>query len=370
MKKHRINVRQRAKVGLRPGSIFYTGDAESENHPIKCIAYDKSNFIEEEFNSIASFLTFREEHKDKTIWLRFFELHDANRISDIGNAFNISSLLLEDIANSSARPTHESHTDHDFLLFKLVIPRVVRVNTREIIKFEIEQLSMIVRNDMLITFQETNHIGFHTILNRIQNEDSRHRTLGADYLAHSIMDTAVDHYMLALEHLSDQIEEIEMGVIDDATATDRQLIHETRREIIMIRKHILPMREAVWSIYRTESSTFKDTVKPYIRDIHDHMNSVIETLEATREMVVSLSETYMSTLSLRMNEIVKLLTIISTIFIPLTFIVGIYGMNFNPDVSDMNMPELNWRWGYPAVWLAMLLIAFGMIGYIKRRKWL
>jgi len=370
MKKHRIDIRQRAKVGLRPGSIFYTGDAESKNHPLTCIAYNKSDFIEEKFDSVASFLNFREHHKDKTLWLRFFELHDAIRIQDIGNAFNINSLLLEDIANSAARPTHESHTDHDFLLFKLVMPKVEKVAVHGTIKFEIEQISMIVRNDLLITFQETDRIGFSTIIKRIQNEDSRHRTMGADYLAHSIMDSAVDHYMLALEQISDQIEEIEMGVLDDASASDRQLIHETRREIIMIRKYILPMREAVWSIYRSESSTFRDSVKPYIRDIHDHMNSVIETLEATREMVVSLSETYMSTLNLRLNEIVKLLTIISTIFIPLTFIVGIYGMNFNPDSSIYNMPELNWKWGYPAVWLAMLLITFGMIGYIKRRKWL
>jgi len=370
MKKHRIDVKQRAKVGLRPGSIFYTGDAESRNLPIKCIAYNKTSFIEESFDSVDLFLQFREIHKEKTLWLRFFELHDAQRIKDIGKAFNIDSLQLEDIANSSARPTHESHTEHDFLLFKLVIPGIVKIHKRNILKFDVEQISMIVRDDLLITFQETDLIGFNSIIKRIQNEDSRHRTLGADYLAHSIMDSAVDHYMLALEQISDQIEEIEVGVLDDANEYDRQLIHETRGEIIRMRKHILPMREAVWSIYRSETSKFRVSVKPFIRDVHDHMNSVIETLEATREMVVNLSETYMSTLSLRMNEIVKLLTIISTIFIPLTFIVGIYGMNFNPAASDMNMPELNWKWGYPAVWLAMLLITFGMIGYIKRRKWL
>ncbi len=369
-RRHRTRSKQQSKVGLRPGSIIYTGYAEAVDEPVVVITYAPDKIEEFSFDDIGKACEHVLSMPSKNHWMRITGLHNTGRVVHVGEMLSVDPLVLEDVVNTNTRPKHEHFDKYDYITFKLLIAPPEKEAPVYPIQFEIEQLSMILFDNVLVTFQETPTVSFKSITNRIMLETGRHRQFGVDYLAYSIIDTTVDHYMYSLELISDQIHETEMTLLDNFDQSLRRLIHDTSMEVIQIRKHIMPFREALWSLYRSEDGRFSDRVKPYIRDVHDHMNSTLETLEYTRDMVVRLSETYMSTLTMRMNEIIKLLTIISTIFIPLTFIVGIYGMNFETSASRWNMPELLWPYGYVFVWALMILIAVGMIGYIKRRKWL
>ncbi len=369
-RKHGPRTKQESKVGLRPGSIIYTGYAEPIDEPVVVISYVAERMEEFRFDDIVIACQHILSRPEQYHWMRITGLHDTMRVAQLGEHLSVDPLVLEDVVNTNTRPKHELFEKYDFISFKLLIATSEKVESSYPLQFEIEQLSMLLFENVLVTFQESPIVTFKTITNRIRLETGRHRQFGVDYLAYSIIDTTVDHYMYSLELISDQIHETEMTLLDNFDESLRRLIHDTSMEVIQIRRNIMPFREALWSLYRSEDGRFTDTVKPYIRDVHDHMYSTMETLEYTRDMVVRLSETYMSTLTMRMNEIIKLLTIISTIFIPLTFIVGIYGMNFDTSASRWNMPELLWPYGYAFSWVLMALIALGMIGYIKRRKWL
>lgn len=369
-RRRRSRSKQQSKVGLSPGSLVYTGFAEPSDHPITVVSYTADEIVESTFNDAASACRHVLNEPGQKHWMRLVGLHQTDRIQTIGDSFGVDPLVLEDIANTSSRPKHEHFTGYDFITCKLLISPSDKEDPDYPIFFSVEQLSMILFDNVLITFHETQRVTFKTITNRIRLDTGRHRQYGVDYLAYSIIDTTVDHYMYSLEMMADQIQETEILLLDQYDQSLRRLIHDTSMEVIKLRKHIAPFREALWSIYRSEDGRLTNDVKPYMRDVYDHMNSIMETLEFTRDMVVRLSETYMSTLTLRMNEIIKLLTIISTIFIPLTFIVGVYGMNFDPSVSKWNMPEIQWPYGYLFAWGLMIAIALGMIGYIKRRKWM
>lgn len=369
-RRRRSRSKQQSKVGLSPGSLVYTGFAEPNELPISVVSYAPDDLMEATFvdaDSVHKHLKSLPHHRH---WVRFVGLHNTEQIQAIGDHLGIDPLVLEDVANTNTRPKHDHFDRYDFITCKLLIAPADKETPVYPIQFEVEQLSLILFENIMISFQESPTVTFKTIINRIRIESGRHRQFGIDYLAYSIIDTTVDHYMYSLEMLSDQIQETEIKLLDQYDPSLRRMIHDTSMEVIQIRKHIMPFREALWSMYRSEDGRFADQVKPYMRDVYDHMNSIMETLEYTRDMVVRMSETYMSTLTLRMNEIIKLLTIISTIFIPLTFIVGVYGMNFDPTLSKWNMPELLWPFGYLFVWALMAVITLGMIGYIKRRKWM
>ncbi len=366
----RSRTKQQSKVGLSPGSIVYTGFAEPEELPVAIISYSTDQLIETSFDDIESACIHITTRSDTLHWLRIVGLHNTDRIQRLGNILSIDPLVLEDVVNTNSRPKHEHFENYDFIVFKLLIAPFDKDVPVYPIQFDIEQLSMVLFNNLLITFQESPKVTFNTIANRMRTESGRHRQFGIDYLAYSIIDTTVDHYMYSLEIISDQIQDTEMTLLDKYDPSLRRLIHNTNMEMIQIRKHIMPFREALWSLYRSDDGRFTKRIKPYMRDVYDHINSTLETLEYTRDMAVRLSETYMSTLTLRMNEIMKLLTIISIIFIPLTFIAGVYGMNFDTSASKWNMPELHWPYGYFIILGVMIVITVGMIGYIKRRKWM
>lgn len=372
MPKRRRSTRskQQSKVGFSPGSLIYTGYAEPTDRPITVLSYSADEMIETSYDDPESVFQHVLSQPKRKHWVRITGLHITERIQHMGDRLGVDPLVLEDIVNTNTRPKHEHFDRYDFIVCKLLIAPNDKDAPTFPIQFDIEQLSMILLDNVLITFQETPEVSFKTITNRVRFESGRHRQHGVDYLAYSIIDTTVDHYMYSLELLGDQIQDTEIKLLDQYNPSLRRLIHDTSMEVIQLRKHIMPFREALWSIYRAEDGRISNDVKPYMRDVYDHMNSTMETLEYTRDMVVRLSETYMSTLTLRMNEIIKLLTIISTIFIPLTFIVGVYGMNFDPSISRWNMPELHWPYGYLFAWALMIVTTLGMIGYIKRRKWM
>jgi magnesium transporter len=368
-KRHWLHTPHSGKPGLRPGSVVFTGEAKEINPSIIVYTYDEHSFEEVTLYHPHQLREHLDKHKEAFCWIRVIGLQQVEWIHAIGAYYNVDSLILEDIVYVGNRPKHETYPNLDFVLFKLLL-HPDTYQDAESLHLETEQMSILVFDRCLVSFQESGVVSFKTIVHRIKQLGSRHRRLGPDYLAHSIIDATVDHYMLALEMIGNQIQYLESQILDDNSYDVQLNLHDIRMELIMVRKHIIPMREAIWSIYRGGSVNLREETRPFMKDVHDHMATVVETLEYTREIVANLADTYNYVINNRMNQIMKLLTIISTIFMPLTFIVGVYGMNFDVKASPWNMPELTWKWGYLAVWALMILTTLGMISYIKRRKWL
>jgi magnesium transporter len=296
-RRRRSRTKQQSKVGLSPGSIVYTGFAEPVDLPISVMSYTTDRVEEHQFDDVLAACSHVASKPDSSHWMRITGLHDTSRVQRLGEILSIDPLVLEDVVNTSTRPKHEHFENYDFITFKLLIAPTEREASFYPVQFDIEQLSIVVFDNLLVSFQETPKVTFNTIANRIRLETGRHRHFGVDYLAYSIIDTTVDHYMYSLELVSDQIHDTEVSLLDNYDPSLRRLIHDTSMEVIQIRKHIMPFREALWSWYRSEDARLSDKVKPYIRDVYDHMNSTVETLEYTRDMAIRLSETYMSTLT-------------------------------------------------------------------------
>lgn len=236
--------------------------------------------------------------------------------------------------------------------------------------FKSEQISFVLGSNFILSFQESDEPIFEPVLKRLETTGTRLRRLGVDYLAYALLDNVVDHYFSALDQIGESIESIEELVITNPKPEHLQNIHSMRRDLIYFRKSVWSLRDGINSLLRDETPLISNEVKVFLRDVYDHVVQVIDSIENQREMVYSLYDMYMSALSNRMNEVMKVLTIIATIFIPLTFIAGIYGMNFNPEASRWNMPELSWPWGYPAVMVLMLILGLLMVVYFKKKRWL
>jgi magnesium transporter len=266
--------------------------------------------------------------------------------------------MLEDILNTDQRPKMEDFGSYIYIVLKMFYPAEPGT------EFNTEQVSLILGPNYLISFQESEEDVFEAIRERIRNGKGRLRKLGADYLAHAVLDTIVDHYFVVLEKLGEREEDLEEVLTKNPTTRTLQAIHQLKREMIFLRKSVWPLREVISGLERAESPLIQASTGIYLRDIYDHTIQVIDNVETFRDMLSGMIDIYLSSISNRMNEIMKVLTIIATIFIPLTFIVGLYGMNFK------YMPELEWPWGYPAVLLLMAAVSGFMLLYFKRKKWL
>ena len=231
-------------------------------------------------------------------------------------------------------------------------------------EIDIEQISLIVSSTCVISFQEKEGDVFNHIRERLRNAKGRIRKQGADYLAYALIDATVDHYSEVLERVSEDIESLEEDLLTNPSSETLHSIHRLKREMIFLRKSIWPLREVISGLERSESSLIKEGTYIYLRDVYDHTVQIMDTLESLRDMIGGMLDTYLSSISYRMNEVMKVLTIIATIFIPLSFIAGNYGMNFE------FMPELKWHWAYPAVWFIMLALGLSMFIYFKKNKWL
>lgn len=343
------------KVGLPPGEVVFVGEKKLDTSRISKIEYN--------INSADSkFVTNWEEikknnHNDSIQWFNIDGLHDTKLIEYIGNEFKLHPLIQEDIANTTQRSKVEEYDD---MLFAVIKDVTFNDKTKLI---SIEQISFVLGKNFLLSFQEEVGDCYDIVRERIVNNKGKIRGMKTDYLLYRLLDATVDKYFNTLEVIGDFIGELEAEILDNANKVSLSHIHQLKRELIILRKHLWPLREVVNKLVRDEHPLISKEIRIYFRDIYDHTIQVIDTLETYRDMVSTLEELYLSILSNKMNEVMKVLTIIATLFIPLTFIVGVYGMNFE------FMPELNWKYSYPVLWLIMISIIFGMIYYFKRRKW-
>jgi len=276
----------------------------------------------------------------------------------MGNHFNIHPLVLEDIANTGQRPKMEDFVDYIFIVLKMLYYDDKENETKA------EQVSVVLGSNFVISFQESEGDVFDPIRERIKSDRGRIRKMGADYLAYALIDTIVDNYFAILEKLGEKIEDIEDELVTNPALETLQTIHRLKREMIFLRKSVWPLREVISRLERWESPLINKSLDIYLRDVYDHTIQVVDSIETFRDMLSGLLDIYLSSVSNRMNEIMKVLTIIATIAIPLTVITGLYGMNFQ------FMPELQWRWSYPLVLLAMLTLGILMIRYFRRKKWI
>jgi magnesium transporter len=352
----KIFVKRARKAGLMPGTLVHVGERKIEKAKIHIIDYDEKKFQEKEVTKIEECFPFK---KTPTVtWINIDGIHEVEIIDKIGKHFGLHPLLLEDIVNTEQRPKMEDFGDYVFVVLKMLH---YNEGKEEVV---IEQISLILGTNFVISFQEREGDVFNHVRERIRSGKGRIRKAGSDYLTYALIDAIVDHYFIILEKLGEKIEVLEEKLVSDPKPETLHAIHKLKREMIFLRKGVWPLREVISGLERGESGLINKSTKIYLRDVYDHTIQVIDTVETFRDMISGMFDTYLSSVSNRMNEVMKVLTIIATIFIPLTFIAGVYGMNFR------YMPELELVWAYPAVWTVMIFIGILMFMYFRRKRWL
>ena len=344
------------KTGLPPGSLIHIGEKKAERVRIRILDYDENQFEEKEAKTIEECFPFKD--KPTTTWINIDGLHQVDIIEKIGKKFDFHPLLLEDILNTEQRPKIEDFETHIYIVLKMLY---YDNKTNEITS---EQISIIFGHNFVISFQEKEGEIFDPIRERIRTGKGRTRKMGPDYLSYSLMDFIVDSYFSILEKMGENIEDVEETMITNPKPATLHGIHSLKRKMISLRKSVWPLRDVLSALERSDSSLIQEPTRIYLKDVYDHTIQVIDTVETYRDVLSGMLDVYLSSISNKMNEIMKVLTIIATIFIPLTFIAGVYGMNFE------FMPELRWRWGYPAIWAVMICVGISMLVYFRKKKWI
>jgi magnesium transporter len=343
------------KTGLSPGSLIHIGSKYTEESKINLIRYDEIFFEEKEISSIADFHI--EKEKKGIVWLNVDGLQDIKLFENIGKLFGLHPLVLEDILNTDQRPKMEDYGDYIYIVLKNFYGQ----EGKDLLS---DQVSIILGKDFILSFQEKERGLLSPIKEKISKDKGRIRKEGADYLAYAIVDNIVDNYFSVLENLEERIDDLEDDLVSKPNPNTLQNIHFLKRQLILLRKSLWPLREAIGALDRSVSPLINKSTGIYFKDIYDHIIAIIDTVETFRDMLSGMLDIYLSTISNRLNEVMKVLTIIATIFMPLTFIAGVYGMNFK------YMPELEWRWGYFGILGIMLVVALLMLRYFKNKKWL
>jgi magnesium transporter len=344
------------KTGLPPGTLIHVGERKTEEVRITYIDYDELNFQEKQVLDISECFQFKTT--PTVTWINIDGIHQIDIIEKLGQQFELHPLILEDILNTGQRPKFEDFEKCIFVVLKMLSYDDQKQRTCS------EQVSLVLGTNFVISFQEKVGDVFEPIRDRIRNAKSRVRKMGPDYLAYSLLDAVVDNYFVILEKLGEKVESMEEELVAEPTEETLRQIHSLKREMIFLRKSVWPLRELINGLQKSEFLLIKESTQVYLRDVYDHTIQIIDTIESLRDTVSGMLDVYLSSLSNRMNAVMKVLTIIATIFIPLTFIAGIYGMNFK------YMPELEWRWGYGIVVLVMAVVAVSMLLYFRRKKWL
>ena len=345
------------KAGLAPGTLVHVGEKISEEIKISFMDYYGDDFRENFDTTVEKCLPLKES--PNVSWINIEGLHDETVIKEIGEHFDIHPLVLEDILNTEQHPKIDIYDKYIFIVLKMITYDDFDN------ELDVEQVSILIGDNFVISFQEGRPGDvFDPVRHRIRDGKGKIRKMGPDYLAYALLDVIIDNYFIVLENFSMLIEDFEEKLMlapDDDTLKD---IYEMKREILVMRKAIWPLRDIVGKFDRTESKLVSDTTHIFLRDLYDHTIQVIDTVETFRDMATGMLELYLSSSSHRMNEVMKVLTIIATIFIPLTFIAGVYGMNFK------YMPELEWKWGYFATWGVMIVVGVLLLIFFKRKKWI
>jgi len=346
--------------GTSPGTLVVPADARPPR--VRVIAYGPDRIEEREIKDLAELRALRGQWP--VLWVDVDGLGDLSVLETLGSIFGLHRLALEDVLNLHQRPKAERFGEHLFVVARMPL-------TDEPGRLETEQLSLFLGKDFLISFQERpGGDCFDPVRTRLRAGKGRSRGAGPDYLAYALLDGVVDAYYPVLEACGDRLDALEDELFGRPAPGIAQRVHQVRRELLAVRRAVWPLREELATLVREPDELVADETRVYLRDCYDHVVQMIDLLETYRDLGAGLMEIHLSLLSHRMNEIMKVLTIIATIFIPLTFIVGVYGMNFDPDAGPFSMPELRWPWGYPAVMLFMAALAAGMLLYFKRRGWL
>ena len=351
----RIKKKISSKAGLPPGSIIHVGEQKIEKVNITLTEFDENKFETCEIHSVEEIEPYTDT--PQITWVNVCGLHDTELIKQIGEKFSIHPLVLEDILNTETRPKIEVTDKYVFIAMKML---TYNNNESEIVT---EQVSFILGDTFVFSFLEKSDNIFNPIKERITNNYGRVRKQQSDYLFYALMDVVVDQYFLVLEQIEHNIELLDDEVITSTDQSQIEKIYILKNKLLMTRRSIWPLREIFTRLIREESALINKKIMPYLRDLLDHTIQVTETIELQREITNGIMETHLSMMSFKMNEVMKVLTIIATIFIPLTFIVGIYGMNFP------NMPEMKWPWAYFAVWGVMISVVLVMLLYFRRKNW-
>ncbi len=346
------------KSGLPPGSLVHIGDVHTAATEISLFDYNRENLVELQISDIEELQQYKDS--ETVTWVVLEGLTDIQMMASIGKMFGVHSLVLEDILNTNQRAKLEEYDDHLYIVLKCMLP-----GSGTSFSVDYEQISLLVFKNFVFLFKEKKDDLFHSVQQRLKTGKGRLRNLGADFLTYTILDTVVDQHFILIDSLDDAVTSLE----DDLLATEQgqntlNRIQKLRREVISIRRHLSPLRELLSEMLRSDSDLIQDKTQIYLRDVSDHALRIIESTDSYREILTGLLDIYISNISNKMNEVMKVLTVFASIFIPLTFLVGIYGMNFE------YMPELKLKWAYPFLWAMFIVIPGGLIIYFKKRKWL
>lgn len=345
-----------ATLGKAPGELVFIGEEKVQEATIRVIDYDRDNLSEKELYDIRDGLPYKET--ETVTWLNINGLHDTELIRQVGKVFNLHALVLEDVVNTGQRPKMEEYDDYLFFVIKMI-----RYDENEgLIKSE--QLSMILGKSFVVTFQEQPGDVFEPVRDRIRKQKGRIRKVGIDYLAYALLDTIVDNYIFIIERLGEKIEDIEDEILDNPTQDVLTRINNYKREMNYLRKSIRPAREFMLHLAKLDSDLIQDETTPFLKDLLDLASQAVEVIDTYREMLSDHLNIYNTGVNNRLNEIMKVLTIFSAIFIPLTFIAGIYGTNFD------NLPELHYPYSYFIMWTVFLIVSLAMLRFFRRKNWL
>ena len=347
---------------MKPGAVVYVGEQREHDVSIDILDYTDTKLAEHKVSTAEEAFPFRDSKT--TTWINCNGIYRTDLIEKLGAHFHLHPLLLEDLVNTGHRPKFEENPESIFIVLKML---QYDEGNQTIVS---EQVSLVFSKTIVMSFQEREGDVFGDVRNRLARTTPRVRFMNADYLAYALMDAIIDHYFVVLEHLGERIEDLEDRLMEDPQPEHLTTIRNLKREMLSMRRAVWPLREILSGLDRSESKLIHPDTRPYLRDLYEHVIQVIDNVETYRETASSLQDIYLSSLSNRMNEVMKVLTIIATIFIPLGFIAGVYGMNFDRSISPFNMPELGLPFGYVAFWGLVLVVALGLVWFFRRRKWL
>lgn len=342
------------KTGLPPGTLVHIGERRPEKVTLHVFHYDPAGCEELKPDHAGQLSPPADE---SVVWINVGGVHNLDVLETLGKQFSLHSLLLEDVANTDQRPKLDDYEDYLFLVIKMLL-----VTDRK--EIAVEQVSLVLGRNYVISFQENGSDVFQPVRERLRGGKGRLRPSGSDYLLYALVDAIVDQYFAVLEFMGERLEAVQQAVVDDPQPETLNDIHALKRQLLFLRRAVWPLRDVMNNLSRSECNLLHASTKVFFRDVYDHVVQIVDTIETLREMVSASLDIYLSSVSYRLNAVMRVLTVITTIFMPLSFIASIYGMNFE------YMPELKSRWGYPVALVVMAVVGVAMLALFRKKRWL